>query len=160
MSATGLEIFDSTLQQTNEWLKAIMEEMRWDDRRRAYLALRGTLHALRDYLVIDESAQLAAQLPMLVRGIYFEGWNPSRSRAERRDRDDFLRRVEREFDRADPQVDPERIAYAVFHVLAQRVSAGEIAQVQGMLPKDVRALWPHPAAPVDPRAGADAAAPA
>jgi hypothetical protein len=40
MSATGLEVFDSTLQKTNIWLKELMEEMGLD-RRKAYQALRG-----------------------------------------------------------------------------------------------------------------------
>jgi uncharacterized protein (DUF2267 family) len=46
MSATGLRAFDQTLQQTNTWLKELMELMAWDDRQRAYLALRLTLRGL------------------------------------------------------------------------------------------------------------------
>ena len=45
MSMTGLEVFDSTIHQTNVWLKAIMDRLDTDDRHRAYLALRATLHA-------------------------------------------------------------------------------------------------------------------
>jgi uncharacterized protein (DUF2267 family) len=158
MSATGLEVFDSTLQQTNGWLKAIMEEMHWEDRRRAYLALRGTLHALRDYLIVDEGAQLAAQLPLLVRGIYYEGWKPSKVPATNRNRDDFLGRIKKEFERADPQVDPVRVVHAVLRVLTERVSAGEVEEVRDVLPKDVRALWPDATPPADLQRGTDAAA--
>ena len=141
MGATGLDVFDTTLQKTNEWLNAIMEELGWGDRRRAYLALRGTLHALRDYLVVDEGAQLAAQLPLLVRGVYYEGWDPSRVPVEGRDREDFLGRVAGAFERADPEVDPERVARAVLGVLGSRISAGEAEQARRLLPKEVQALW-------------------
>jgi uncharacterized protein (DUF2267 family) len=142
MSRTGLAVFDTTLQETNGWLRAIMEEQGWDDRQRAYEALRGTLQALRDYLTVDEAAQLAAQLPMLVRGIYYEGWDPSRVPVEGRGREDFLRRVAAAFGPGNPRVDPEPAARTVLRVVAGRVSAGEVEDVRGMLPREVRVLWP------------------
>ncbi len=73
---TGLEVFDSTVQKTNIWLNDILEELHWEDRNKAYMALRTTLHALRDRLTLEEVAQFSAQLPMLIRGIYYEGWDP------------------------------------------------------------------------------------
>ena len=66
MSATGLDVFDSTVQQTNVWLKAIEERLPNADRHFAYLALRGTLHALRDRLPAELAVHLGAQLPMLM----------------------------------------------------------------------------------------------
>jgi uncharacterized protein (DUF2267 family) len=48
MSMTGLAVFDTTLQKTNEWLDEISYELALENRHTAYLALRGTLHALRD----------------------------------------------------------------------------------------------------------------
>ena len=144
MSTTGLDVFDSTLQKTNAWLKQIMDELDLDDRQQAYLALRGTLHALRDNLTVDEGAQLAAQLPLLVRGIYYEGWDPSRVPTRDRDRLAFLGRIAGTFERADPEVDPARVAQAVFRVLADHVSTGEVDEVRGMLPQEIRELWPAP----------------
>lgn len=142
MSATGLEVFDSTLQQTNEWLKEIAEELHTDNRQTAYLVLRGTLHALRDNLVVEEATDLAAQLPMLVRGIYYEGWNPAKTPVRDRDRDAFLERVGAAFERAQPQgIYPEPAARAVFKVLSNHVSGGEIDQVRNVLHKDIRELW-------------------
>ena len=76
MSQTGLTPFDSTIQTTNIWLNDILERLGWQDRQRAYHALRAVLHALRDRLAVDQVAGLAAQLPMLVRGFYYEGWHP------------------------------------------------------------------------------------
>ena len=76
MSATGLDVFDETIHKTNSWLKEISEAL-GSDRRGAYRALRAVLHALRDRLTVDEAAHLGDQLPMLVRGIYYEAWRPA-----------------------------------------------------------------------------------
>jgi uncharacterized protein (DUF2267 family) len=146
MTRTGLDVFDNTTQKTNEWLRDISQQLGVDNRRLAYLALRGTLHAVRDFLPLDESAQLSAQLPMLVRGLYFEGWNPSRTPEEDRSLDSFLSRVDNALERAlwneETDLDAEQASRAVLRVLSERVSDGEIAQVQHVLPEPVRDLWP------------------
>ena len=141
MSVTGLTVFDTTLQKTNRWLKELMGLLEWDDKHKAYLALRATLHALRDRLTIEEVAQLAAQLPMLVRGFYYEGWDPTRKPVKERREEDFLAHIASDF-RQEDNVDPERVARAVFAVLATHVSAGEIEDVRQILPSELRRLWP------------------
>ena len=46
---TSYELFDSTVQKTQIWLKDLMSQLDWQDRpHKAYLALRTVLHALRD----------------------------------------------------------------------------------------------------------------
>ena len=92
MSATGLDVFDTTLQKTHLGLNDLMEVLVCPDRHRAYRALRATLHALRDRLTVDEVAQLGAQLPMLIRGFYYEGWDPSGKPLRERHRAQFLAR--------------------------------------------------------------------
>ena len=141
MSMTGLPVFDTTLQKTNLWLKELMQLLDWDDRQKSYLALRATLHALRDRLTIEETAQLAAQLPMLVRGFYYEGWDPTGKPEKARREEEFLARIASEF-RQEDSVDPKRVAQAVFALLAAEVSAGEIEDVQQLLPIELRRLWP------------------
>jgi uncharacterized protein (DUF2267 family) len=145
LSATGLDVFDTTVQETNEWLRAIHEELGWGDRQLAYLALRATLHAVRDHLTADEGAHLAAQLPLLVRGIYYDGWDPSRVPVRERHREQFLARVAAGFEGV-PPVNPEEMARAVLQVLGTRISAGEVEDVRQMLPEAVRDLWAAPAA--------------
>ena len=142
MSTTGLDVFDTTVQKTNSWLKDIMHEMDWQERRKAYQALRSTLHALRDRLTVDEVAQLAAQLPMLVRGFYYEGWDPTGKPLKVRDLEGFLATIALEF-RGDDEVDPDQVARAVFTVLARRITQGELEDIEGLLPKEVRRLWPR-----------------
>jgi uncharacterized protein (DUF2267 family) len=160
---TGLEVFDATLQKTHAWLKALMEALGWqEDRQRAYLALRAVLHALRDRLPLTEVLDLGAQLPMLIRGFYYEGWNPACTPLKERPKEAFLAQVQRAFKRAghiDPrkyaemaqrqgfvvmedQSNPEDVARAVFTVLARHVTAGEIHDVVQSLPIELRELWP------------------
>ncbi len=142
MSATGLAAFDSTLQSTNVWLKELMEELEWDERQRAYHALRAVLHTIRDRLTIEEVADLGAQLPMLVRGIYYEGWTPSRQPVRRsRRREEFLAPIADAF-RDHPEVSPEGVLWAVFKVLERHITPGEIKDVKQLLPETVRELCP------------------
>jgi uncharacterized protein (DUF2267 family) len=145
MSMTGVESFDITLQTTQRWLNELMDELHWDnwdDRYRAYAALRATLHALRDRLSVEEAVHLGAQLPMLIRGFYYEGWTPAGKPSKERRKEEFLAPIRAHF-RTDPDIDPERVACAVFRVLANRVTAGEIDNVKSMLPQDLLELWPE-----------------
>lgn len=142
MSTTGLEAFDATLQKTNIWLSDIMRELGWEgERQRAYLALRSVLHALRDRLTVEEALDLGAQLPMLVRGFYYEGWKTTGKPLKERHREDFLAHIKRDF-RNDDRMGAEAIARAVFTVIARHASAGEVEDVKRILPAELRALWP------------------
>ena len=142
MSRTTITPIESTVHTTNAWLKELAEELGWEDRHRAYVALRTVLHALRDRLTVAEAADLGAQLPMLVRGLYYEGWNPSGKPVKERKREDFLAHIAASF-RGQPEIVPEGIAWAVFKVLQRHVSAGEIQDVKSILPAEIRALWPE-----------------
>ncbi|MEX0703618.1 MAG: DUF2267 domain-containing protein [Planctomycetales bacterium] len=139
MSATGLGTFDSTVQLTNEWLDELQEDLRFDDRQTAYQALRSVLHALRDRLPVDEAAHLGAQLPMLVRGFYYEGWHPADKPLRERKKEDFLQHVTDEYPRDAPG-EPERVTRAVFSILERHVTPGEFEHVRSSLPKGVREL--------------------
>jgi uncharacterized protein (DUF2267 family) len=140
MPVTGLEVFDTTVQKTNSWLKELMRIMEWKDRRQAYQALRATLHALRDWLTIDEVAQLGAELPMLVRGIYYEGWDPGNKPMRGRHKRDFMSAIEAELINQDP-TDAEGIARGVFQLLESRISEGEINDIRHILPTELKELW-------------------
>jgi uncharacterized protein (DUF2267 family) len=141
MSSTGLAVFDETLHKTNTWLKEIAQRL-GSDRRRAYQTLRAVSHCLRDRLTIDEAAQLGDQLPMLVRGIYYEGWHPAGKPEKIRSREEFLAKISAHFPKA-RDLDPADAASAVFQVLEKHVTAGEIRDVIQSLPQDIRALWPQ-----------------
>jgi uncharacterized protein (DUF2267 family) len=140
MSYTGLTEFDNAVQKTNVWLKDLMELLAWQDRHRAYSALRVVLHALRDHLTVDEVAALGAQLPMLVRGFYYEGWKPVDKPFKERKKETFLSNISEAF--RDPDIDPEQVVRAVFATLANHLTSGEVEGVKHCLPKEIRSLWP------------------
>jgi uncharacterized protein (DUF2267 family) len=137
MSATGLDVFDTTLQKTNSWLNELMRHLGWEDKHKAYQAMRVTLHTLRDRLTPPQVAQLGAQLPMLVRGFYYEGWRPEGAALAIRHKDEFLAPIATHFGS-----EAERVAHAVFSVLEARIAKGEIENIEHVLPKQLRALWP------------------
>jgi uncharacterized protein (DUF2267 family) len=92
-----------------------------------------------DRLPVDTAATLGAQLPLLIRGAYYEGWHPSGKPLRERKRSEFLSRIRGAFPE-NCEVQPEEIYQAVFHVLAKHVSAGEMEKVDHALPSSIRAL--------------------
>ena len=140
MTSSHLAPFTHTLQKADQWMGSLSESASIDDTQKVYRMLRATLHALRDQLVPTEAAHLAAQMPTLLRGVYYEGWNPSRAPEPQRSQEAFLERVSEELEgSADP--DPETAARSVFRELQSRVTAGEIEDVRQMLPEELRPLW-------------------
>ena len=76
MSANGLDVFDKTLQTTHIWLDDIMKVL-GPDRQVAWHVLGSVLRAIRDRLPPDLAAHLGAQLPLLIRGAYYDRYRPS-----------------------------------------------------------------------------------
>lgn len=136
------EVFNNTLQKTHLWLKELMEELEWQDEHKAYLALRAVLQVLRDRLTVEEAAQLGAQLPMLIRGFYYEGWHPTRKPTKERHQEAFLAHV-KDYFKNDDRVIPERVVRAVFKILSKRITQGEIEDIKHVLPKELEGLWPQ-----------------
>lgn len=141
MTHTAIPAFETTLQTTHVWIGDLMANLGWSDRHRAYAALRAVLHALRDHLTPEGAAALGAQLPMLVRGFYYEGWRPSGKPLKERKLRDFLDHVEENM-RSDGAIDPRQVSEQVFALLKMHLSAGEIHSVQSALPASLQSLWP------------------
>lgn len=141
MSA-GLDVFDTTLQQTNLWLKELMKRLETEDRHLAYKALSATLHGLRDRIGPQNAAHLGAQLPMLIRGVYYEGWHMAATPTRQHHTQDFLDYVDGDLFRG-LGIDPERVVRAVFAVMATRLDPGEIEKLITQLPEELRGLWPR-----------------
>lgn len=144
MSDTQLAALDHTIQQTNHWLKRLESDHHFTDRHHAYSALRAVLHALRDRLTVEQAVHLGAQLPILVRGIYYEGWHISAKPASDRQVDEFAARVGEELPPQFPR-DAVGTTQAVFDLLWQELDPGEIAKVIDTLPVPLRKLWPEAA---------------
>jgi uncharacterized protein (DUF2267 family) len=145
MSATGLDVFDRTLQITHIWLDDIMAEL-GPDRQRAYHALRAVLHALRDRLPLNLAAHLGAQLPLLVRGIYYDSWHPQPETSRERKQEEFLEHVRTGLQGPRP-IDVMQATRAVFATIGRHVTEGQVEKVRQALPKDIQALWPEVTGP-------------
>ena len=133
--------FGHTVHRTHVLLRAVADELGVPGSAPAYHALRAVLHALRDSLPAAEAADLAAQLPTLVRGVFYEGYQPGRE-AERSGRAEVLAAVGAGL--RDDAMDAEAACAAVGAVLAASVSPGEWGQVLHALPRDVRSLFETP----------------
>jgi uncharacterized protein (DUF2267 family) len=138
---THIDLFDTTLQETYAWIRDILKETGWSDRHYGLQALRGVLHAVRDEITADQSGHLSAQLPMLVRGIYFEGWDPSKAPAVDRNPEAFLNRIRPHFAGYGDPIDFAWLTRAVLRVLKSRIP-GEYEKIKATIPKEVRELWP------------------
>jgi uncharacterized protein (DUF2267 family) len=154
MSATGLDVFDRTLQITNTWLDEVMETL-GPDRKIAWHALGAVLRALRDQLTLGLTAHFGAQLPLLVRGLYYDQWRPSEQPQKLRTADEFLARVGQDLANIRP-VNVRDATQAVFRVLNHHVEPNQVGNVREALAKPIRALWPE--TNVEGRRGVESAA--
>lgn len=139
MSITGLPVFDKTVHTTNTWLHEITSRLGWDDRRKGYRVLQASLHALRDQMPISEMAKFSAQLPILLRGVFFEGWRPAAKPTKVKSKDEFLAGLRSAFPK-ERDFDAEVAFREVIAVIKFHISAGEIEDVRRNMPKEIRDL--------------------
>jgi len=133
------ETFHDALVKSEEWLRELAKTLQVTDDRQAVRALRAGLQTIRDRLPASEVVDLGAQLPMLIRGLYYEGWTLTNDPTDVRTRAQLLDRVR---DRLrDPRLDPEAVLRAVVHVLAWHVSGGELDDIAATLPRPIAELW-------------------
>jgi uncharacterized protein (DUF2267 family) len=134
------EVFETTLQKTNLWVKQLSDALHWDDHHKAYHGLRAVLHALRDRLPVPEAAHLGAQLPMLVRGFYYDNWKPTSTPVKMKTAQEFYDVVKKNF-AADQNVNPMRLTHTVMQVLARNLSPGELEKLAEIFPPHLREIW-------------------
>lgn len=140
MTTTGLRSLDHSLSVTHEWLRAVADEMGLSDQQDAYVATRAVLHTLRDRLTVDEAAHFAAQLPMLLQGVYYHDWTPRGKPIKMRSKQEFYSAVE---EKLMTQYSPVEATEAVLRVLQQRMPPGQIDSIKSILPAELRDLWPE-----------------
>ena len=139
------------LQQTQEWLKELRDNGDLADEGAALSVLRAVLHQLRDRLTPEEAVDLAAQLPLIVRGIYFEAWRPGRTPEKVRSKREFVDGVAAKLRPHTIPVEPA--VRDVLSLLAHHCDPGEISDVIAQLPSELRQLWPKTAQTFKQRAG-------
>ena len=137
---TAIHDLNAAVRATEDWIDDLMRRLGWHDRERVYTALLAALHALRDCVGRDEAVYLGAQLPPLLRGLYYEGWHPG-ARGSAKGRSAFLGRIHDGLHR-DPGVDAELVARALFALLAERLPPAELEDAKAATPKPLHNLWP------------------
>lgn len=138
-TTTHIPGLDHSVERTNIWLGELAAELGSDDRHEAYRVLRGFLHTLRDRLTTVEAAELSAQLPIMLRGVFFQNWRPHATPARYRDRNEFLAR----FSKAAGIDGESEVAFAAegaLRTFRRHVSDGELTDVLSVLPEDLREL--------------------
>ena len=131
------------VQTLQEWLKELKDKGELSDDAAALSVLRSVLHQLRDRLTVEEAVDLGAQLPLIVRGLFYEGWRPHAVPRKIRSKEKFLDELTEDIL---PYTYPVEWAVStVFTLLARHCDPGEIADVIGQLPEDLKGLWPETA---------------
>lgn len=140
MTTNGLAVFDTTLQKTHIWLDEIMGELAVD-RQGAWHVLGVVLRAVRDRIPLELGANLSAQLPLLVRGAYYDQFRPEDIPMPIRHWTDFVAVLALGIGDVDPPVPAAAAAEAVFGVLSRHIDPDEIRKVQQALPQEMRERW-------------------
>lgn len=145
MSRTGVDSLDRSIERTNQWLGDVASSFETEDRKLAYRVTRSWLHTLRDRLPVTVAAHLAAQLPELLRGVFYEGWNPSKV-PTKYDRDEYIARFARNAQIHNTEV--QKASQLVTSAMRRHLSDGVVNEAFGVLPADIREL-------IEPTAAAD-----
>lgn len=137
MPNTGVVSLDHSIDTTNAWLSDVADSFGTKDRTMAYRVTRSWLHTLRDRLPVPVAAHLAAQLPDLLRGVFYDGWNPSKVPVKY-GRDEYAARFAR-----DAQIHNTEVAKSgrlVTAAMRRHLSAGVVDEALSVLPADVRGM--------------------
>lgn len=142
MNQRTTESFATTVQESSLWLQSVGDKVAArGDKDLAWAVLGAALHALRDRLQPGAAIHLGAQLPMLIRGLYYEHWRVNPEAPRERHKEQFFDHVRKELP-AGRQLDAETAVRAVFGVLHDKIDPGEIAKLTRQMPKELRELWP------------------
>ncbi|HEY1246467.1 MAG TPA: DUF2267 domain-containing protein [Hyphomicrobiaceae bacterium] len=148
MSATGLDVFDRTVQTTDIRREEIDSRI-GPDRAVAWHVLGAVLRTLRDRLPIGlAAAHLGAQLPLLVRGTCYDRWQPRAKPLKLRPAKAFIGEVNANLEGTRP-ANPEATTRSVFQVLNHCLDPDPVAKVRDARSKPVRRLWPDGATEPD-----------
>jgi uncharacterized protein (DUF2267 family) len=132
-------IIERSAEKANVWLKDVATELGDGDLQYAYRVLRAVLHVLRDRLTIDVAAKLAGQLPTMIRGIYYEDWDPNRQPMPPHTVDTFLEHVVSE-GRFSGESEASVAVTAVATVLRRRLTFDEVNAILAVMPEKLRVL--------------------
>jgi uncharacterized protein (DUF2267 family) len=116
------ELLEASAEQAEVWLGELSQELGGADYRHAHRVLRAVLHAIRDGLSVEQAAAVGGPLPTLIRGLYYEDWEPARTPPALGDLDSFLTQVAEDAQLANA-ADAAQVTGAVVRVLLRHTSA-------------------------------------
>lgn len=140
MTNTGLRQLDRSLASTKEWLGDVREDLHFEQEEDAYQALRAVLHVLRDRLSVEQAADLAAQMPLMISGVYYDGWRPAGKPVKIRSTEEFISMVAENLPESRRQ-DALRITKGVLRTVGKHVTKGEMDDVKSNMPESLRELF-------------------
>jgi uncharacterized protein (DUF2267 family) len=147
MSANGLEVFDKTLQTTHIWLDQIMAEAAVE-RHTAWKALGVVLRTLRDRVPVELAAHLSAELPLLIRGAFYDQYQPAQQPTPIRSLDEFQAIIAARLDGA--LIESDIALEAVIATLTAHVPQGMLSKLVGALPAEFQTFWREAVVGVEP----------
>lgn len=98
------------------------------------------MHTLRERLPIEELFHLSAQLPLLIRGVFFEGYNPSNKPTKIKNRQKFFDVVSDNYGKS-TETNSAEVTQAVLRVLYKRAGFAQMDIIRDLLPLDLRELF-------------------
>lgn len=140
--------FEKYAAQGNQFVNEVAVELRRSkERDRVARIVRATLHGLRARLTMDESFQLLAQLPMVLKAVYVDGWRPHdepdkhiKNPRSLADEVMFVDGTNAAHDL--PTIaEAEEAISAVFRVLKRHISDGEVDSLAHTLPRSLERMW-------------------
>ena len=100
--------------------------------------------ALRDRLRVDDAVNLAGQLPILLKGYYYDGWVPSDNPTKERSVEDFIDKVQENLVDLRHDMEAEKVTAVVMNVFSRHVSEGTVDSLKRLLPQGFDELWSAP----------------
>jgi uncharacterized protein (DUF2267 family) len=137
--------FAAAVDHANHWVDQVATAMGGVDRHCAWSALRAVLQVVRDHVPHENAAHFAAQLPLVLRGGFYEGWRPVETPVHAHHASDFLGEIAAHMgQRRSDQVDVEQAFHAVIAALGRCGMEHELAHIQRLMPMPIRELWQAP----------------
>ena len=134
---TKVTALDHAIDSAHTWINDVAREFDTEDREFAYRVLRAWLHTLRDRLTVEASAHFAAQLPDLIRGIFYQAWNPN-AVPDKYDAEAYTVKFSREANIALDDVG--KAAAATTAAALHHLPAAQIDKALGQLPTEIRKI--------------------
>lgn len=134
-----MDIFAADIQKAHLWLKELVQVGEFRDESLAYSVLRVVLHTLRDRLIPNAAGHLGSQLPTIISGMYYSGWNPDKTPTDERTIEEFFQKMMPQLARL--EVDGKKSIGAVCQFLEEKLNESQIQHICDVLPQDLKPLF-------------------